>query len=246
MLASLRRITGLPHRIVVDEAHYFLHEPNVKDLVDLDLGAYTLVTYRLSDLHCDLRKAIEGIIVKRTTDLREVRTLLAMAGKTNAEPDWKSTFAGLAVDEAILLPGIEEAGGKLRRFRLSPRSTIHVRHKAKYVDLQLIEGQGFVFTDNGKAVGTPARTLKEFVVSLKTLPLSVLEEHARRGDFSQWIGEVFHDHVLASGVRKVEQRYRLGHTRDLYNALAESIQERYELSPELDEMPEKSTIAVAD
>src|SRR5208283_1972047 len=36
MLASLRRATGLPHRIVVDEAHYFLHEPNVKELLDFD------------------------------------------------------------------------------------------------------------------------------------------------------------------------------------------------------------------
>ncbi|MGA7794859.1 MAG: HAD hydrolase family protein [Candidatus Acidiferrales bacterium] len=189
MLATLRRTTGLPHRIVVDEAHYFLHEPNVRELLDLDLGAYTLVTYRLSDLHCDLRKAIEGIIVKRTTDLHEVRTLLAMAGNKNAESEWKAIFGGLAANEGVLLPGIEEAGGKLLRFQLSPRLTVHVRHKAKYVDLQLIEGQGFVFTDNGKAVGTRARTLKEFVVSLKTLPLSVLEGHARRGDFSQWIGE---------------------------------------------------------
>ena len=161
----------------------------------------------------------------------------------NAEPEWRSIFAGLTVDEAVLLPGIQEAGGKLRRFQLSPRLTVHVRHKAKYVDLQLIEGQGFVFTDNSKAVGPPARTLKEFVSSLKTLPLSVLEAHARRGDFSQWIADVFHDHVLASDVRKVEQRYRLGHTRDLYNALAESIQERYELSPELDKLREESTIA---
>ena len=244
MLASLRRTTGLPHRIVVDEAHYFLHDPNVRELVDLDLGAYTLVTYRLSDLHCDLRKAIEGIIVKRTTDLREVRTLLEMAGNTSAEPEWRSIFIGLSIDEAVLLPGIEEAGGKLRRFQLSARSTIHVRHKAKYVDLQLIEGQGFVFTDNGKAVGAPARTLKEFVGSLKTLPVSVLEGHACRGDFSQWIGEVFHDHPLASDVRKVEQRYRLGHTRDLYNSLAESIQERYELFPELDEQREESPAPV--
>ena len=93
-----------------------------------------------------------------------------------------------------------------------------------------------MFTDNGKAVGLPARTLKEFVSPLKTLPLSVLEGHARRGDFSQWIGDVFHDHVLASDVRKVEQRYRLGHTRDLYNALAESIQARYELFPEMDDV----------
>ena len=243
MLASLRRITGLPHRIVVDEAHYFLHEPNVRDLVDLDLGAYTLVTYRISDLHSDLRKVIEGIIVKRTTDPREVRTLLEMAGNPNAEPEWKSIFAGLTVDEAVLLPGIQEAGGKLRRFQLSPRLTVHVRHKAKYVDLQLIEGQGFVFMDNTKAVGPPARTLKEFVSALKTLPLSVLEAHARRGDFSQWIADVFHDHVLASDVRKVEQRYRLGHTRDLYNALAESIQARYELFPEIDDVQERSITA---
>ena len=246
MLASLRRTTGLPHRIVVDEAHYFLHEPNVRELVDLDLGAYTLVTYRLSDLHGDLRKAIEGIIVKRTTDLREVRTLLAMAGNENAESEWKTIFAGLTLDEAVLLPGIEESGGKLRQFQLSPRSTIHVRHKAKYVDLQLIEGQGFVFTDGGKPVGAVARTLNEFVSSLKILPLSILDGHARRGDFSQWIGEVFHDHVLASHIRKVEQRYRLGHTRDLYNALAESIQERYDLSAGIEEIQEESPVAVAN
>ncbi len=244
MLASLRRSAGLPHRIVIDEAHYFLHEPNVKELVDLDLGAYTFVTYRLSDLHPDIRKAIEGIIVKRTTDLREIRTLLEMAGKENAESEWKSVFVGLTVDEAILLPGMEEAGGKLRRFQLSPRSTIHVRHKAKYVDLQLIEGQGFVFTDNGKPVGPPARTLNEFVSSLKILPLSILDGHARRGDFSQWIAEVFHDHVLASGIRKVEQRYRLGHTRDLYDAVAESIQERYEMSTGIEERPSESAVAI--
>jgi hypothetical protein len=214
--------------------------------VDLDLGAYTLVTYRLSDLHCDLRKAIEGIIVKRTTDLREVRTLLAMAGNENAESEWKAVFERLTVDEAVLLPGIEEAGGKLRRFQLSPRLTIHVRHKAKYIDLQLIEGQAFVFTDNGKPVGPPARTLNEFVSSLKILPLSILDGHARRGDFSQWIGEVFRDHVLASGIRKVEQRYRLGHTRDLYNALVESIQERYEVSTGSEEIQEESLVAVAN
>ncbi len=229
MLAALRRSTGLPHRIVIDEAHYFLHEPNVRDLVDFDLGAYTLVTYRLSDLHCDIRRAIDGVIVKCTTDRREIRTLLAIAGDPQDEAEWTSIFSRLTPDEAVLLPGIPEAGGRLRQFRLAPRQTLHVRHKAKYTDLQLIEGQGFVFTDHGKPIGAPARTLTEFVVALEDLPLSVLDGHARRGDFSQWVGEVFHDHTLASDVRKVEQRYRLGHTRDLYKALAESIGNRYEL-----------------
>ena len=35
MLASLRQTTGLPHRIVVDEAHYFIHAPNAQQLLDL-------------------------------------------------------------------------------------------------------------------------------------------------------------------------------------------------------------------
>lgn len=94
---------------------------------------------------------------------------------------------------------------------------------------------------NGRSGGTHLRARKG-----KTLPLSVLEAHARRGDFSQWIADVFRDHVLASDVRKVEQRYRLGHTRDLYNALAESIQARYELFPEIDDVGERSaTVARA-
>jgi hydroxymethylpyrimidine pyrophosphatase-like HAD family hydrolase len=239
MLAALRRTTGLPHRIVVDEAHYFLHEPNVRDLVDFDLGAYTLVTYRVSDLHPELRKAAEGIVVKRTTDLREVKTLLEMAGSTSPESEWRSIFAGLAVEEGVLLPGIEETGGKLRRFRLSNRLTAHVRHKAKYVDLCLVEEQGFVFTEGGKPIGAPARSLREFVSRLRMLPLSALDGHARRGDFSQWIGEVFRDHELASDVRKVEHRYRLGHTRDLYGAVSKSIQKRYDLSPEIDDTHEE-------
>jgi hypothetical protein len=223
----------LPHRIVVDEAHYFLHEPDVRELLDLDLRAYTLATYRLSDLHPDLRATIQGIIVKRTTDPHEVHSLAAMVGKTDAESELGAILGGLEPNEAVLLPGFEEGEGRLLRFRLLPRLTTHVRHKAKYLDVQLIEGLGFVFTDCGRPVGPAARTLKDFVRALETQSLAVLEGHARRGDFSRWIASVFHDHVLASAIRKVEQRYRLGYTQNLYSSLAYSIEERYELPPDV-------------
>ena len=118
MLASLRRTTGLPHRIVVDEAHYFLHEPNVKQLLDFELGAYAVVTYRPSDLHPDLREGIEVVVAKRLTRPQEVQTLLTMAGNRSAEPEWTMALGALATSEAALLPGTAEAGGRLRRFRL--------------------------------------------------------------------------------------------------------------------------------
>jgi hypothetical protein len=230
MLVSLRRTTGLPHRIVIDEAHYFLHEPNVKELLDIDLGAYTLVTYRPSDLYPDLRKGIDVVVVKRLTQPQEVHALLTMAGNRSVEPEWTTTFGGLATSEAVLLPGTEETEGKLRRFRLLPRLTPHVRHKTKYFDIQLVGGQEFVFTDNGKTIGLPARSLKQFVSLLVSIPGTSLGGHARRGDFSQWIAGVFHDHRLASDVRKIEQRYRLGHLDDVRQPLATLIQERYGFS----------------
>jgi len=129
MLAALTRSTGLPHRIVLDEAHYFLHEPNVNDLLDLNLGAYTLVTYRLSDLHPDIRKAVEAIVVKRITDPAEVQALVAMTGHRDLEDNWRAILGQLKIGEAVLLPSSEEAHGDLRRFDLLPRLTTHIRHK---------------------------------------------------------------------------------------------------------------------
>jgi hydroxymethylpyrimidine pyrophosphatase-like HAD family hydrolase len=231
MLASLRRTTGLPHRIVVDEAHYFLHEANVSRLLDFELGAYTVVTYRPFDLHPDLRSGIDAVIVKRMTDLREVQTLLTMVDKGHLQAEWTSILGGLAVDEAALLPLIEEAEGKLQRFKILPRLTPHVRHQTKYSDIRLIEGQEFVFTDNGEMTGLPAGSLKQFVCLLAHIPVTSLGGHARRGDFSRWIADVFHDHRLASDVRKIEQRYRLEHLDDVRQVISQLIQERYKLSP---------------
>ncbi len=230
MLAALRRTTGLPHRIVVDEAHYFLHEPNVQQLLDFDLNAYSLVTYRPSDLHPDLRKDIQVVFAKRLTRPQEVQTLLTMVKNKGVEQEWTNTLATLADDEAVLLPGIEEAEGKLLRFKLLPRLTPHVRHKTKYLDVQLAAGQEFVFTDNGRAVGPPARSLKQFVLSLPNISAASLDGHTRRGDFSRWIADVFHDQRLASDVRKVEQRYRLGHLDDVRQSLAALIEDRYKFS----------------
>lgn len=232
MLAALRRTTGLPHRIVVDEAHYFLHEPNIRDLLDFNLGAYTLVTYRLGDLHPEVRKAVEVIIVKRITDPNEIHTLVGIAGHPNVESDWRRILGNLVISEAAILPHAEEAHGKLRRFELLPRLTSHVRHKAKYLDIQLIREQGFVFTEDGQPVAPAVRTLKDFIVPLRTLPSSVIAAHARRGDFSNWFASVFHDHLLAADIREIEERYRKGHTNNLSDLLAKTIERRYEFSPE--------------
>lgn len=231
MLAAIRRNIGLPHRIVIDEAHYFLHDPNVDELLDLTLGAYTLVTYRLVDLDPDLRNAMECIIVKRTTAPHENQTLQYMIQTRGGCVPGLPNLVSLGIEEAVLLPGMQETGGKCLKFKLFPRLTSHVRHKAKYLDVQLLLEQGFWFADESGTLAGPARNLKDFLTLLGHLPPAVLTGHAHRGDFSRWIADVFHDHALASSIRKVEQRFRLGHIHDLIESIAKLVHERYEFSP---------------
>jgi haloacid dehalogenase-like hydrolase/Helicase HerA, central domain len=231
-LASLRRSTGLPHRIVLDEAHYFLHEPSVTKQLDLDLGAYILITYRPSGLHESLQKAIEGVIVKRLTERDELTALVRMFGNRNVESEWKSTLKSLTASEGALLPGIDEAEGKLKRFKMQQRLTPHVRHRTKYFDVPMSEADGFVFTKNGEIVAGPARTLKDFIWLLANSSPEVLEGHARRGDFSRWIRNVLRDNLLATLVSEVEHLYQVGNIQDLQSELATKIQKRFDLPPQ--------------
>src|SRR5512143_50633 len=167
-LASMRRRTGLPHRIVVDEAHYFLHGSNAADLLDLDLAGYTLISYRLSGLDSSVLRASDFVIVTRESDPYEVDQLHALFDGSAREADtaeWRAVLASLGPGEAALLPVTGERAGELRRIRLAPRRTPHVRHRMKYLDVPVPEGKAFVFAG---LEGFPARahTLQELATIL--------------------------------------------------------------------------------
>jgi hypothetical protein len=76
-------------------------------------------------------------------------------------------------------------------------------------------------------VGTPARTLEQFVTTLELLPIATIDGHAKHGDFSRWIGQVLGDRPLAVAIGEVEEQYRLGHVTDLAKELVRPIRERY-------------------
>jgi len=179
-----------------------------------------------------VRKAMEIVCATRIAAPEEAHAVETMFGA--GMTDWGSTLAKLADGEAVLLRSSQETGGKLQRFSYLPRLTAHVRHRSKYFDVPIPAGREFVFTADGRTVGPACRSLKEFIASLENLPAGVLDGHARRGDFSRWIADVFHDHPLASDLRKLEQRCRLGYVGNLPTELAGSVRKRYEVESELD------------
>jgi hydroxymethylpyrimidine pyrophosphatase-like HAD family hydrolase len=230
-LATLRRQTGLPHRIIVDEAHYFLDDPHVPNVLDVASGGYTLVTYRASKLRSDLLATCEAIIVTRESDPKEVRALHALCHSCagpKTENEWAHLFESLVMGEAVALPITEEAAGDVRRIRLSPRLTPHVRHLAKYIDLPVSEGHAFVFWRDGSP-GPRARTLREFVSIMEHFPVTALDGHVQRHDFSNWIMGVFGDYPLAKTLRQIEDDYLAKVRLDVTLRLAQAVRARYEL-----------------
>ena len=236
LLAALRRQTGLPHKIVLDEAHYYLSAPDGRWLIDAELAGYILVTYRVSGIDPAIRAAADTVVmVTRETDEQEQEALRSMAATAGADVAIE-TFQELSLSEAALLPGAEESHGRLQRFQIAPRLTSHVRHRAKYLDMPVAESQAFVFTHNGQA-GALALSLKDLVALLSRVPEDQLAAHLQRHDFSHWLGNVFRDSPLATHVKVIEDRADTERARDVAADIAQAIRARYETPRQVDEQP---------
>jgi hydroxymethylpyrimidine pyrophosphatase-like HAD family hydrolase len=230
-LNRIRQETGLPHRILVDEAHYFLQDADARHLLDLDRNGYTFVSYWAGRLPKELLAATEVMIVTRESSPTEIEALCRCCAKCGQidRPRW-GTLSGLRSGQAVALPITEEAGGDFRLFTIGPRLTPHVRHREKYVDVPVTEHRAFVFTGHGRSPEYRARTLREFVRRLEHESGAHLQGYLRRNDFSRWISEVFGDRPLAEQVKELEERHRATPGVDILSDIATAIRERYDLT----------------
>ena len=228
-IADQRRRTGLPHAILVDEAHDFVSDPGIPARLGFDQGGFLLVTYRTSKLAPEVMRSIQSIVVTRESDPAEVHVLAERCGACADERAWCSWLGGLALDEAALLPLTDEARGGVLRFKIAPRLTHHVRHRHKYMDVPVPGGRAFVFTRGSVPTGESVRTLRELVEAVARVPADVLDGHLRRGDFSRWILEVFADRELAHEIARVEAGHAAARITDPAVRIARRVAGRYEL-----------------
>ena len=164
-LNQLRQRTGLPHRIVIDEAHYFLHDGTVDGLLDLERNGYTVITYCASRLPKALLDSTEVIIVTCESNPAEIDALFERCrgcASSNRE-DW-AALSRLRPGQAIALPVTAESEGRLRFFSVARRLTPHVRHRQKYVDVPVSDQRAFVFATMPIVRAT---TLRQFVAELE-------------------------------------------------------------------------------
>ena len=206
LLRRLRALRGRPHWILLDEAHYALHERGVPDdAVGLDAKGVCLVTYRPSALRDHVLDAMDLFVLGRTTAPAELACLRAhLERRGRRDPTMFETLPALTPPDYLLASG--DGATAAVSFVAPPRATRHIRHLGKYADHPVAPHQGFVFCrPDGHAVAT-VTTLRGFLAALRSVGDEVLLDHASRGDFSRWIADVFLDRSLAGQTRKAERR----------------------------------------
>lgn len=222
LLASFeegRAATGIPHWILIDEAHCFFRtsSPCLKYL-DSPTGNFCLVTYRPSLLASEAYNSIGAHIIA-TTKVEEERyfvTKILQARGPQGLPahgalesiNWLS--AGLLMTD----PGVKS----WQVFDPAERITRHAHHARKYTDTRLSEDKAFRFVNAGN--GVTVHNIAEFYRAIETVPQASLRHHLSSGDFSRWVGDVLGDEQLAKGLRKLERATPVGATPDRAEILA--------------------------
>jgi hypothetical protein len=206
-LARLRRARerfGMPHWIVVDEAHYLLHRSGIPAAsAGFEAKGVCLATYRASWLPPAVCAEMDVFVMGRTTDPDEVaflRTLLHARGIDGG------VCMDVASELAVGTFALVRPGSSPVTFVPPPRAIRHVRHRAKYLERSVAPHRHFRFLGANDVVVKSVGTLEDFAATLGAVPASTLAHHARHGDFSRWIRDVFRDDVLADRVAKLERR----------------------------------------
>ena len=204
-LLAVRSASGLPHRIVLDEAHQFLRRGACAALGGLAQGGSTFVTFRASEVDATVVASAEAVLVSGELDMNEAAALHRLCGARTPVGEWSATLASLGIDEAALLPGAEESGGDLVRFHVAQRITAHVRHRRKYLAAEVAAQHAFVFVDRERALEVRARSLNDVLAALEQVGDTTLAGHLARNDLSRWIADVLTDPTLAAAVQLLER-----------------------------------------
>jgi hypothetical protein len=228
-IREIRRLVGRPHWVLIDEAHYSLHDEGVAtDALGLEDRGFCFVTYRPSWLREPVARAVDVFVLARTTGSEELGVLGAVLPAAVSDGTGISeALARLPRGEFLLVQRDLNRHPSALTFVAAPRQTVHVRHLTKYVDSHVPPGREFLFRGADGQVRGAADSLQSFRRVVTTAPDEVLAHHAERGDFSRWIRDVFADAELARQLGKVETRWRRGELPDLRRAIDVLITVRY-------------------
>jgi len=228
-IRQLRRRLGLPHWVVLDEAHYSLHREGVSDhALGLADKGFCLTTYRPSWLRESIFQAADVVVLSHTTAREELGFLRSWIARSSPpHQEVVSLLPNLPRGEFMMMQQNGSQVHSVLTFTAAPRETPHVRHLKKYADSKVSPERRFIFRRPDGSMVATADSLNAFRRAVATVEERVLAYHAVRGDFSRWVCDVFADRAVGSQLRKTETRWSCGEISDLRTSIERLIAAHY-------------------
>ena len=227
-LQACAAVTGMPHWILVDEAHHLLPrdwEP-APQVMTSAVNSMIFVTVHPESLARAVLERLDVIAVMGEEPQLRIAQAASRLGTTPESRDAVQLDTGEAL---VWLRGSNEGPFKVRA---NPSTGERRRHLRKYAEGQLGEDRSFYFRGPEGRLNLRAQNLMLFMQLADGVDDSTWHYHLTRGDFSRWMRHSIKDTDLADDVESVEQgaaHLAPGESRD---EVRKAIESRYTLAAE--------------
>ena len=202
-VATVRSATGLPHWLIIDEAHHVLPaegSPAV-DLVRPGAEGLALITLDPGELAASVRPLPNVVASTELVAFQAgVRTVLtARAGRGDA-----LDIPGPVLERGEAALAWLEPTARAMRFRVTRRRVHHRRHVRKYTEGELPPERSFFFRGPAGALNLRAVNLVRFAELAEGVDEATWAHHLAGREYSAWVREMIKDPELADEIAAIE------------------------------------------
>jgi hydroxymethylpyrimidine pyrophosphatase-like HAD family hydrolase len=224
--AATRAAVGLPHWLVIDEAHHIVPADGSPAIEALRPARdpVCLITLSVNDLAPEVH-ALPNTVA--STDLAAFDETLVTLASARGEAPQRAMLGTDPLERGEAgLAWLDDGQMLATRFRVARRRVEHRRHIRKYTEGELPPDRSFFFRGPDGALNLRAANLVRFCELAEGIDPATWEFHLRRGDYSRWLREMIKDPELAVEVHAIETNPSAAATDSRRDVLA-AIRRRY-------------------
>ncbi len=225
-VAAVRGAGGLPHWLIIDEAHHIApaEGSSAVELLPRAGESVAFITLSADQLPRDLRRVVA---VLASTDREAFQAALATLGRDRDRRGPVPDVGGGPLDRGeALLETLNGRPASAVRFRVARRGVQHHRHVRKYAEGELPPDRSFYFRGPRGALNLRAVNLKRFCELAEGVDDATWAHHLGRRDYSTWMRQTIKDEELADEIAALESN-GTGRPGESRQRVIEAVRRRY-------------------
>jgi hydroxymethylpyrimidine pyrophosphatase-like HAD family hydrolase/energy-coupling factor transporter ATP-binding protein EcfA2 len=201
--ATVRSATGLPHWLLIDEAHHVLpaESSSSAELVRPGVEGLAMITLDAAELAPPVR-SLPNVIASTELAAFQVGVRTVLAARAGRDGAVSLDGPGLERGEAAL--AWLDPTPRAVRFQVSRRRVHHRRHLRKYTEGELPPERSFFFRGPANALNLRAANLVRFAELAGGVDEATWAHHLAAGEYSNWVRQMIKDPELADEIARIE------------------------------------------